>query len=84
MGTMVMEALMRFQPMSGVHILMGMVMTMRAMKLMIERFYIGEVPGVANNDTTYLDGSKTPTEMGFYIQDKMEFDDLVVNVGVRD
>ena len=47
------------------------------------KFYIGAVPGVANNDTTYLDGSKTPTEMGFFIQDKMEFDDLVVNVGLR-
>ena len=44
---------------------MGMVMTMKEMKLMIEKFYIGEVPGVANNDTTYLDGAKTPTEMGF-------------------
>ena len=29
------------------------------------KFYIGEVPGVANNDTTYLDGAKKPTEMGF-------------------
>ncbi|MFL3014277.1 MAG: carboxypeptidase regulatory-like domain-containing protein [Candidatus Neomarinimicrobiota bacterium] len=46
-------------------------------------FYIGAVPGVANNDTTYLDGAKKPTEMGFYLQDKMEFDDLVVNLGVR-
>ena len=46
-------------------------------------FYIGSVPGVANSDTTYLDGAKKPTEMGFYLQDKMEFDDLVVNLGVR-
>ena len=47
------------------------------------KFYISSVPGVANSDTTYLDGAKKPTELGFYIQDKMEFDDLVVNVGVR-
>ena len=47
------------------------------------KFYISEVPGVANMDTTYLDGAKMPTEMGFYIQDKMEFDDLVVNLGLR-
>ena len=47
------------------------------------KFYISSVPGVANSDTTYLDGAKTPTEMGFYVQDKMEFDDLVVNVGIR-
>ena len=46
-------------------------------------FYISTVPGVSGNDTTYLDGAKTPSEMGFYVQDKMEFDDLVVNVGVR-
>ena len=47
------------------------------------KFYISSVPGVENSDTTYLDGAKTPTEMGFYVQDKMEFDDLVVNVGLR-
>ena len=47
------------------------------------KFYYSDVPGVAGKDTTYLDGAKTPTEMGFYVQDKMEFDDLVVNVGLR-
>ena len=47
------------------------------------RFYIQSVPGIANADTTYLDGAKTPTEMGFYVQDKMEFEDVVVNVGLR-
>ena len=47
------------------------------------KFYYSEVPGVAGMDTTYLDGAKNPTEMGFYVQDKMEFDDLVVNVGLR-
>tara|TARA_Y100001970_G_scaffold29085_1_gene35888 strand:+ start:1407 stop:4523 length:3117 start_codon:yes stop_codon:yes gene_type:complete len=46
-------------------------------------FYYSSVPGVADTDTTYLDGAKKPTELGFYVQDKMEFDDLVVNVGVR-
>ena len=47
------------------------------------KFYYSDVPGVAGKDTTYLDGAKNPTEMGFYVQDKMEFDDLVVNVGLR-
>ena len=47
------------------------------------KFYISDVPGVANQDTSYLDGAKTPTELGFYIQDKMEFDDIIVNLGLR-
>ena len=46
-------------------------------------FYTEAVPGITNLDTTYLDGAKTPTDMGFYVQDKMEFDDIIVNVGVR-
>ena len=47
------------------------------------KFYISPIENVTNDDTTYLDGAKMPTEMGFYVQDKMEFDDLVVNIGVR-
>ena len=47
------------------------------------KFYISDVPGVANQDTSYLDGAKTPSEVGFYIQDKMEYDDIIVNVGLR-
>jgi len=45
--------------------------------------YINTVPGVTNPDTTLLDGAKTPTEIGFFIQDKMEYDDIIVNVGLR-
>ena len=47
------------------------------------KFYTEAVPGITNLDTTYLDGAKTPTDMGFYVQDKMEFDDIIVNVGIR-
>ena len=46
-------------------------------------FYYQDVPGITNKDTTYLDGAKTPSEVGFYIQDKMEYDDIIVNVGIR-
>ncbi len=34
-------------------------------------------------DVTYMDGAKNPTELGFYFQDKIEFDDIVVNAGIR-
>ena len=47
------------------------------------KFYNEAVPGITNLDPTYLDGAKTPSEVGFYIQDKMEFDDIIVNVGIR-
>ena len=47
------------------------------------KFYTEAVPGITNLDTTYLDGAKTPSEVGFYIQDKMEYDDIIVNVGIR-
>jgi len=47
------------------------------------KFYNEAVPGITNLDTTYLDGAKTPSEVGFYIQDKMEYDDIIVNVGIR-
>ena len=39
-------------------------------------------PGDAEN-VVLLDGAKMPTEVGFYLQDKMEFDDIIVNVGIR-
>ena len=39
-------------------------------------------PDDANN-VILLDGAKTPTELGFYLQDKMEFDDIIVNIGIR-
>jgi len=47
------------------------------------KFYTEAVPGITNLDTTYLDGAKTPSEVGFYIQDKMEYDDIIVNIGIR-
>ena len=31
----------------------------------------------------YIDGAKTPSELGFYLQDKFEFNDIVLNAGVR-
>ena len=31
----------------------------------------------------YIDGAKTPSEMGFFIQDKIELDDIVINAGLR-
>lgn len=37
----------------------------------------------SGEDITYMDGPKKPTEMGFYFQDKFEFDDIVVNAGIR-
>ena len=45
--------------------------------------YTGTPSGQTGVDTSYIDGAKTPTEIGFYIQDKMEFDDIIVNVGLR-
>lgn len=45
--------------------------------------YYGSPEGQAGIDTTYIDGAKTPTEIGFYIQDKIEFDDIIVNIGLR-
>jgi len=47
------------------------------------KFFYQDVPGITNKDTTYLDGAKTPSEVGFFIQDKMEYDDIIVNVGIR-
>jgi len=41
------------------------------------------VDGDDPENVILLDGAKTPTETGFYIQDKMEFDDIIVNVGLR-
>ncbi len=37
----------------------------------------------SGEDITYMDGPKQPNEMGFYLQDKFEFDDIVVNAGIR-
>lgn len=34
-------------------------------------------------NTYYMDGAKKPSELAFYIQDKFEFDDIIVNAGVR-
>jgi len=34
-------------------------------------------------DVTYQDGSKKPSELGFYLQDKFEFDDIIINAGIR-
>ena len=45
--------------------------------------YTGTPAGQTGVDVSYLDGAKTPSEIGFYIQDKMEFDDIIVNVGLR-
>ena len=41
-------------------------------------FYGNEI-----TDANNIDGPKTPINIGAYIQDKMEFSDLVVNAGVR-
>ena len=45
--------------------------------------YYSNVPGQTGQDTTFIDGAKKPTEMGFYIQDKMEYDDIIINAGLR-
>lgn len=37
----------------------------------------------SGEDITYMDGSKKPSELGFYLQDKFEFDDIIVNAGIR-
>ena len=46
-------------------------------------FYYSDVEGVSDRDTMYVDGAKTPSEMGFFIQDKIELDDIVINAGLR-
>ena len=45
--------------------------------------YRGVPSGQTGEDISYIDGAKKPTEIGFYLQDKMEFDDIIVNVGLR-
>ena len=45
--------------------------------------YYSSVPGQTGMDTTFIDGAKKPTEMGFYIQDKMEYNDIIINAGLR-
>ena len=47
------------------------------------KVYTGTPAGQTGEDISYIDGAKTPTEVGFYVQDKMEFDDIIVNVGLR-
>ena len=37
----------------------------------------------AGEDVTYIDGPKRPSELGFYLQDKFEFNDIIINAGVR-
>lgn len=37
----------------------------------------------SGEDVTYMDGSKKPSELGFYLQDKLEFSDIIVNAGIR-
>ncbi len=37
----------------------------------------------SGEDITYMDGAKKPSEFGFYLQDKFEFDDIIVNAGIR-
>ncbi len=46
-------------------------------------FYYTDVPGVEARDTMYVDGAKKPTEFGFFLQDKLELDDVIINAGVR-
>ena len=46
-------------------------------------FYYSDIPGVSARDTMYIDGAKNPTEMGFFVQDKLELDDIIINAGVR-
>ncbi|MBH09836.1 MAG: hypothetical protein CMG74_05655 [Candidatus Marinimicrobia bacterium] len=46
-------------------------------------FYYSDIPGVTARDTMYIDGAKKPTEMGFFVQDKIELDDIIINAGVR-
>lgn len=36
-----------------------------------------------DENTYYMDGAKQPSELGFYIQDKFEFNDIIVNAGLR-
>ena len=47
------------------------------------KIYTGVPDGQDQEDISYIDGAKNPTEFGFYVQDKMEFDDIIVNVGLR-
>jgi len=37
----------------------------------------------SGEDVTYMDGAKRPSELGFYLQDKFDFNDIVVNAGIR-
>lgn len=42
------------------------------------------VPGTNGvNHDTYGNDGRNPFEYGFYLQDKIEFDDMVVNIGIR-
>jgi hypothetical protein len=41
------------------------------------------VYGDGAEDVTYIEGPKEPSEIGFYLQDKFEFKDIVINAGVR-
>ena len=45
--------------------------------------YYSDVPGVEADDTMYVDGAKKPTELGFFLQDKLELDDVIINAGLR-
>lgn len=36
-----------------------------------------------DENRTYIDGAKKPSELGFYLQDKFEFNDIIINAGVR-
>ena len=42
------------------------------------------VPEIFGDSSAYADVySITPQELAFYVQDKMEFDDMVINIGLR-
>ena len=49
--------------------------------------YTGYTPRIPNvngvNHDTYGDDGRNPVEYALYLQDKIEFDDLVVNIGMR-
>ncbi len=47
------------------------------------KVYSTPIDGVEEPDVSYLDGAKTPWELGVYLQDKIEYDDIVVNLGLR-
>jgi len=46
-------------------------------------YYIPSSSGANEKDTLYIDGLKKPTEMGFFFQDKIEYNDIVINAGIR-